>query len=411
MMYNDLCDSKKNNLLFFLDKAGLHELNKLKLQFHVKPGKSSKHFKENVVDALFLDQIPFSFFNEWLSHIHLEGNNMLFIFEPTDGQLFDRNQIDQLYTKTVPKITPLYELNAKSLNDIFLVNVKKETNSNQIIFTLAAPSKVVHKNTITKEVEFLDDIYLSYVIMDYNLKHFVLMMHPTDNLFSLNGEERKEWDDHVWLFMHKFKNKVINFKYDNPDWVSNALIDITEEYFHHNNPLITQKLNNFENSILSKAVDLITTNEPTFKRADFVTRITKSIKRLYERELVNHYKIKEKEKPFDIFLHKAGKDVTEFKANAKGNGLSYAQCAEIVRLMGENGEITALGIIHKVEDNGDKKKFPYSVSKTDKFYSLKRTSTATTVKEVVDDVLRKLTSYKQEVQPTFAGVGEVERRT
>ncbi|EJL30005.1 hypothetical protein PMI05_01621 [Brevibacillus sp. BC25] len=411
MIYNDLEDFKKTNLLFFLDKAGLHELNKLKVQFHVKPGRSSKDFKNNVVDALFLDQIPLTFFIEWLSHIHLEGNNMLFIFESTDHHLFDSNPIDQLYTKTIPKITPIYELNTQSINDISLVNVKRDTNKNQLIFTLAAPSKIIHKDVATKELEIIDDIYLCYITMDYDLKHFVLMMHPTDNLYSLNGEERNDWDDHIWLFMHKFKNKVINFKYDDPDWVTGALIDITEEYFHHNNPLITQKLTEFETSILSKAVKQITANEPTFKRADYMTRISKSISRLYEKELVNLYKVIEKEKPFDIFLHKAGKDVTEFKANARGNGLSYAQCAEIVRLIGENSVITTLGIIHKVEDNGEKKKFPYSVSKTDKFYSLKRTSTATTVKEVVDDVLRKLTSYKQEVQPTFAGVGEVERRT
>lgn len=408
MTYNDLEDSKKNNLLFLLDKTGLHELNKLKVQYGVKPGRSSKAFKDNVVDTLMLDQIPFTFFMEWLSHIHLEGNNMLYVFEPTDDHLFDRNPIDQLSSKAVSKITPLYELNAKSINDIYLVNVKEDTDRNQLIFTLAAPSKIAQKDTDTKEIEYIDDIYLCYVIIDYNLKHFVLMMHPTDNLYSLNGEVRKDWDDHIWLFKLKFRSQVINFKFADPDWVAEALIDITEEYFHHNNPLITQKLNDFEKNILSSAVDRITTNEPTFKRSDFMTRISKSIKRLYEKELVNLYKVIENEKPFDIFLHKAGKDVTEFKANAKGNGLSYAQCAEIVRLIGENSDITTLGIIHKVEDNGEKKKFPYSVYKTDKYYSLKRTSTATTVKEVVDDVLRKLKNYKQEVQPTFAGVGEVE---
>jgi hypothetical protein len=48
------------------------------------------------------------------------------------------------------------------------------------------------------------------------------------------------------------------------------------------------------------------------------------------------------------------------------------------------------------------------VKKTDKYYSFKKYNTSVTEKEVVDNVLRKLNEYKQNVETStdFSGIEE-----
>ncbi|MFA4132523.1 MULTISPECIES: hypothetical protein [unclassified Brevibacillus] len=414
MSFADLDQKQIENLLFFLDKADQHELNKFKYKYAVKPGRNTMSFRENTLNNVMTGCIPFNEFMDWLSHIYLEGNNMLFVYEPKDINVFDHKSIDEVYSIALKAKEHLYNINVDNLDEIKLVNVWRDTPNQQLIFTFASPAQVMVKEkdpeTGMSALVNKSDIYLSYFVMDYSLKHFVLMMHPTENLVSILGEQKKkEWDDLIWILLRAFRLSVINFEINKPEWIFETLHAMTEEYFHHNNPVITEKINEFQEKLIRDITDQLVNSDTAFsKKTGHAARFSKSLLRTYENELIVAYGPVQKELDFEIFLHKSDKGTTEFKANSRGKAFVFAECADILRLMKENGEIAALGINYKLDDNGYKRAFPYLISIRDRYYSLRRTTTATTVKEVVDGVIRKLNNYKQEVQPSFTGIAENE---
>lgn len=101
-----------------------------------------------------------------------------------------------------------------------------------------------------------------------------------------------------------------------------------------------------------------------------------------------------KEIPFKIFLQQTDRGLTQFKANTRGKALSHAEAADIISLMWEHGEVLNVGLIHIEEE----KEYPYIIKKLDKYFSLKKYTTSSTGKEVVDNVLRKLNKYKEEIE-------------
>ncbi|MED0678704.1 hypothetical protein P4S83_12800 [Aneurinibacillus thermoaerophilus] len=400
--FNDLLDHQKKGIFYFLDKAQGHHLNKLRNKYGISRGRDHGVTRQNIIDNLITELIPFDEFVDWLCHIHLEGNNTLFVYEPKETKLFDDNPLDDLMTKSIEKVEQIYNLNPQTLKEIKLVNVYKPDHLNQLIFTLAAPSQLQFKKQGTNQTELRDDIYLAYIIMDYDLQNFVLMMHPTVNLASIMGEFKgKEWDELTWIILHYFKEQIINFELAEPDWLVSALFQITEEYFYHNNPIVDQKVNKLEKNVVPEILDLLKKADDIFKKEDSVLRIQRTLKNMFINELVTVHKPIKRKLAFDIFLQQSDKGVTQFKANSRGQALKYTEAGEIIRLMWENSDIVSLGIIHWKEDNGINRDYPYIISKTNQYYSLKKRNTAVTEKEVVDSVLRKLDKYKQEVRPAF----------
>ncbi|WP_411503452.1 hypothetical protein [Brevibacillus centrosporus] len=412
MSFTDLDEQQQANLLFFLDKSDGHELNKMKLKYEVKAGRSLKDFRQNVLDQLMTGCIPFDEFMLWLPNLHLEGNNMLFIYHPKDSLFFEQNPMDKVYQKALSAKEHLYNIRAGDLNKTTLVQVIQDTDKQQIVFSFASPAQIEVKEQESEinSVVLKDDVYLSYVIMDYSLRHFVLLMHPTENLVSIRGEQKKkDWDDLHWILIKDFRTIVCDFELVKPDWLFDALHTMTEEYFHHNNPIISDKVAAFEERRLNNFVKGFLKTDPAFVRdIGYASRIRKALVRTFENELITAYGAKDSSLDFDIFSHKSDKGTTEFKTNSRGKALIFAECGDILRLMRENGEIAALGINYKFEDNGVKKPFPYLISISGRYYSLKRTTTASTAKEVVDGVLRKLNCYKQKVQPSLASAAENE---
>jgi hypothetical protein len=400
--YNDLTDPQKTRLLYFLDKAQGHHLDKLRTKYDISRGRAHDVTRQNIIDNLMTEQIPFDEFMNWLCHVHLEGNNTLFVYEPAETKLLEDNPLDDLMAECTAKVEQIYNLDRETLEEIKLVNVYKPDGLNQLIFTLAAPSQLQFKKPGTNQTELEADIYLAYFVMDYDLQNFVLMMHPTANLSSIMGEvKKKEWDELTWIILHSFKKQVIEFEPAEPDWLVAALYQITEEYFHHNNPIVDDKVNKLEETVVPQILDLLGDTDSIFQREDAKLRVQRALKSMFINELVAIHTRLERNLSFDVFLQQSDKGVTQFKANSRGKALNYAEAGEVVRLMWENGDIVSLGIIHSKEDNGTKKEYPYIVSKTHVYYSLKKRNTAVTEKEVVDDVLRKLDRYKQEVRPAF----------
>jgi hypothetical protein len=405
--YADLSEQQMKNTQFILDKAQGNEISKMKIAYNVT-GRSLEDSRNNILDLLSFEMIPFSFFYDWLTNVYLEGNNTLFIYKPEDENVFEEYSMDKLYKKHKKEVIPVYDLNVENINNINLINVNSDTENNQLIFTFAAPAQLQLKSKETGLSELKKDIYIAYVIMDYNLKHFVLIMHPTVNLSSIMGETKKrEWDDLTYILMTHFKNNILSFDSADPEWIVDALFKITEEYFHHNNPLIDEKLSDIKDKWFDQIIGLIHDSESSFKRSDCTLRIEKSLESMIESELVVLYRPIRKEVAFEVFLQQSDKGVTQYRANSRGKALGHAESSDIVKLMWENGDIVSLGIIHNLLDNnGIKKDYPYIVSKSKHFYSLKKYNISVTEKEVVDDVLRKLNRYKQKVWPSSGIIEE-----
>ncbi|KZE74275.1 hypothetical protein AV654_30355 [Paenibacillus elgii] len=406
--YNELNEPQRNNLVHFLDRAQTNHLDKMKKGYAVGHARSLGGYRQNVLDSLMFTLIPFNDFIDWLCHVELEGNNTLFIYEPNDASIFEKHTLEHVYSSASRILVNIYNVNADELEDIKLVNVQKENQ--QLIFTLAAPSTLQIKDQESGAITLKKYIYLAYIIMDYDLKHFVLSMHPTTYVTSIAGEtKKKEWDELTWILINKFRKLVINFEFSEPRWLTKALYKITHEFFYHNNPIIEEKLKQFENEAINNILKIVVQNEKSFSRDEHKLRFKKSLLKMYENELISLYKPMPRETSFEVFLQQTDKGVTEFKANSKGRAMSYAEAGEIIDLMWENGNVISLGIIH-YSPGEIKRRHPYIISKSDHYFSLKKFNTASTEKEVVNDVLRKLNKYKQAVRPTIGFSTDVELR-
>ncbi|PEK39095.1 hypothetical protein COF81_16565 [Bacillus pseudomycoides] len=403
--YKDLSEEQIQNLLFVLEKTTRHHLNKLKEQFNVKSGGSLSQFHENVIHDLMMEQIDFSSFINWLPQLHLEGNNTLFVFEPVNLQSFNTKNLATIYNKSIGSLVKIYNINCEELADIKLVNLNM-IDKHQLLYTFVAPAYIQNKNEKIDQIipSMKKELFFAYILVDTNLKHVVLSLHPTQHLYSILGTTRKQdMDVFVPLFMNHFRKNFFPFNYKDPEWVVDAMCDIVEEYFFHNNPLIEKKMNHFNNNMLNDLMELFLSKEASFSNPSSELRIKKALQLIYEDELVNSYKMMPKQTPFRVFQHNTDKGVTTFNANSKGKPLSLIECREIIRVMSQNADTSKVGIIY----SKDEKNYPYKVSKEENYYSLKRITTSTTEKEVVDNVLYKFNEYKyrQEISDT---PGEIE---
>ncbi|MBB3111960.1 hypothetical protein FHS18_004028 [Paenibacillus phyllosphaerae] len=401
--YSELTEMEKRNLVGFLERSQTAHLDKMKKRYKVGSARSLDLSRQNVLDCVMMGAIPLGEYIDWLSHVELEGNNSLFIYEPKVYETFEYG-IDQVVERVKGRVYPLYSINAENLNEIRLVNVQK--GDTQIIFTFSAPATVQEKDQETGTFLLKKHVYLAYVIMDFELKHYVLSMHPTVSLTSIAGEtKKKEWDELTWVLINEFRQVVGHFEFADPTWLTDSLYKITEEFFYHNNPTIEAKLTSFRTEHLKDLTERIIESERSFSRADYRLRVEKSLLKLYESELMNSYKHISKSTPFEVFLQQSDKGITEFKANSRGKALSYSEAGEIIKLMWENGDIVSLGIIHYTEGE-IKRKHPYIISKSNYYYALKKYTTSQTEKEAMNDVLRKLNKYKQEVRPSLGRTEE-----
>lgn len=407
-----LSDEQLNNLDYFLSKtSGIH-LDKMRIAFGIANGRSNSIIQQNILHSVFTNNIPFQDYLNWLCTYNLEGNNSIFVYEPEDTSLFDKYPLENLYKNLLKRVLPLYNINKDKLKTIELVDVQKITERNQLLVTLAASSQLQCKDKENNTTYLENDIYFAYFILDYSLKHIRLLMHPTTNLVSIAGEEKKkEWDELTWVLLYSFREKVLPFEAANPDWVIDALFFITQDFFHHHNPFIDEKMDKINGNVLNRLLRIIKKGDPTFLNEESLLRFERSLQNMFENELINNYGAIPKQLPFEVFLQESDKGITQFKANSRGKALNYSEAGEIVKLMWNNGDIVSLGITYAENDkNSILRKHPYKVSKTDRYYSLKKTNTSSTKKEVVDDVLRLFSEYKQKVQSSFTDSEDIEQR-
>jgi hypothetical protein len=389
--YIELSEEQQNNLFFFLDRSTKNHLNILKDNFNIKAGKDLVEYRNNVLHGLMMNQINFSFFTNWLAHVDLNGNNTLFVYEPENTNIFTKTSFKKLQNKCKSLCSSIYDVCVNTLNGVKIVNVWSSSDEGQILITFAAPSLCIQNNDERNAPELVRNVYLAYLTIDFRLKHFVLSLHPTSNLHSVNGIRRtREMEEIALHFINYFRTNILPFNFSNPEWIVDALCKITEEYFDHNNPIINKKMEEFENTLLNDVLKLLQSKEPIFKRKDYHLRLKNGLMTLYENELIEAYRIIPKKTPFKVFSHSADKGITTFIANSYGKPLNLADSRPIIKKMLENAHVNSLGIIY----DADGVSYPYKVSKSAYYYSLKRITIAGTAKEIVDDVLFNLTKYK-----------------
>ncbi|MEK3822108.1 hypothetical protein MKY20_23785 [Cytobacillus sp. FSL W8-0315] len=392
--YNELSDQQRKNIDYFLQRADSNRLSILHQKFNVQRARNNIVFRENIIRDLMFGQIPFSNFMEWLGHVELEGNNSLFIYEAEEEDFLQDCSVETIYNKCEKLLTPLYDISPEELNKIRLVNVSKIESKNQVLLTIAAPSQVQVKK-LDGQMELRNHVYLAYLIVDFNLKSVILFMHPTAGLASIYGEsKRRDIDDVTWIILHFFRENVLGFTLKEPEWVVNALAKISEEYFYHNNPIIEEKSEVFTKKHIPDLLKSLKKFDPDLDRQDSILRIKRALENIYDSEMVVIHGRVTKEIPFKIFLQQTDRGLTQFKANTRGKALSHAEAADIISLMWEHGEVLNVGLIHIEEE----KEYPYIIKKLDKYFSLKKYTTSSTGKEVVDNVLRKLNKYKEEIE-------------
>ncbi|MGG3727475.1 hypothetical protein ABET23_11265 [Bacillus wiedmannii] len=409
---NELTDLQQDNLMNLLKETSGAHLEKIKIKYGIANKRTKALVHQEIWNSLLTGLIPLTDFISWLCSCNLEGNNSIFVYEPTDQKVFKNNSLEKLYKKLQTKLTPLYNIDKDTLKTIELVDLQILNESKQLLITFAAPSQLQIKDKDNSTTRLDREIYFAYFILDYTYEHIVLLMHPTANLISIGGETKKEWDDLTWILLNAFKGQIFSFNSTDPEWVVDSLYEITEEYFNHNNPQIDKKMREIRKKFIPDLLDNIKKVDSSFEDEEYILRFERSLENIFENELINSYGAITKHLPFEVFLQESDKGITQFKTNSRGQALNYADAAEFVKLMWNHGDIVSLGITYiEKNQNNIVKRHPYKVTKTSDYYSFKKTSTTGTKKEVIDYVLRVFDEYKQKVQSPLSDAGEIEQRT
>lgn len=388
--YNDLSTSQMQNVDYFLARADSNRLNILHEKYQVLRARNNEDYRDNVLRDLKIGMIPFPSFLKWLSHVELEGNNSLFVFEAEEDDFLDAYNVDSLYDSQIGNLTPLHDINPESIDKIHMIDVVKDIDKNQVIFTIAAPAQT-HLKKLEGHIELENHVYLSYVVVDFKINSVVVLMHPTANLVSIHGVSKKrEIDELTYVILHYFRENVLEFTLKEPEWIEGALTKISEEYFYHNNPKIKEKVNDFSDKLLPKIIEELKLFDNEIDEEESLLRIAKGFEAIYESEMIVIHERIERKTSFNIFLQQTDRGATSFKANSRGMAMSHAETGDIIRLMWEHGEMLSVGITH-MENN---KQYSYIIKKLDQYYSLKKHTTSGAEKGVVDNVLRKLNKYK-----------------
>ncbi|WP_215113394.1 hypothetical protein [Exiguobacterium sp. s63] len=398
MGYFSLPDEYLLNIDYILKRADNSWMKILQSEFNISKKRKSEESRKEILHGVMFGAIPFDFFIEWLCHVELEGNNSVFIYEAEENDFLSNITIDELYEANQQNVVPIYELNPNTLNEITLVNVKKISSTEQLLLSFAAPA-IIHNKKNQNSLEFKKHIYLAYIVVDFDMKTVNLYLHPTSGLYSIcTIPKKRELDELAWLFMKYFTDNILKFTYKNPEWLHEALSQISSEYFAHNNPLIDLKVNSFLDNCMDEIIETVSFFDADVKKEDSLLRIKSGIKNIYESELVDIHNRIETNIKFHVFLQQSDRGATQYKANSRGKTFSYAESKDIIQKMSEHAELFNIGIVHFVED----KQFPYIVKKSEKYFSLKKYTTSGTEKEVIDDVLRKLNEYKHEIESIYS---------
>ncbi|MED3396173.1 hypothetical protein [Bacillus wiedmannii] len=409
---NDLNDPQQENLMCLLKESSGAHLEKIKIKFSIANKKKKAYIHEDIWNSLVTGLIPLSSFMSWLCSSNLEGNNSIFVYEPEDTKVFKTNSLEKLYKKLQSGLTPLYNINKDTLKTIELVDLQMIKETKQLLITFAAPSQLQIKDKDNSTTHLENEIYFAYFIVDYTYEHIVLLMHPTANLISIGGETKKEWDDLTWILLKAFRDKIFPFETLNPEWIVTTLFEITEEFFNHNNPQIDNKMEEIKQNLIPDLLKKIKKADTSFEDEEYAFRFERSLENIFENELINSYGTISKKFPFNVFLQESDRGITQFKTNARGQALNYAEAGEFVKLMWNRGDIVSLGITYiEKDENTLEKKHSYKVYKTSDYYSFKKTNTTGTKKEVIDYVLRVFDEYKQKVQSSLPDAGDIEQRT
>ncbi|MEM5637239.1 hypothetical protein AAHB65_23145 [Bacillus toyonensis] len=188
---NDLTDPQQDNLMNLLQETSGAHLEKIKIKYGIANKKKKALIHQDIWNNLLTGLIPLTDFMSWLCSCNLEGNNSIFVYEPTDQKVFKNHSLENLYKELQSKLKPLYNINKDTLKTIELVDLQVLNESKQLLITFAAPSQLQIKDKDNSTTRLDKEIYFAYFILDYTYEHIVLLMHPTANLISIGGETKK----------------------------------------------------------------------------------------------------------------------------------------------------------------------------------------------------------------------------
>lgn len=398
MNYDKLNDQQIKNLLTHTQKASKPTLNLLRDTFFkdLKSGKTNKVYIDNVFHALMTEDIKLTDFCKWCSQISLFQNNTIYLYEPTSLiSLFSYKE--KIPQKLLKKVKPIYDICIENLNGIELIDISLEKGK-QILFSFVMPSETTIKTESTKlSHQTIKSMYFGYLWIDFTNNSVVISLPPTNNIISVNYHtiSRTEPEKVANMLLDFFNKNIHTLEFQKQDWVLDTLKFITEDYFAHNNPLITKQVKNFKTNEANYLIDFLSEKYTIINQEVSKERFKKAITEAFENELLNLYKPKPKDRPFKIFLQEVDKGLTQFKADNRSVAFTTGESRQIIIKMIENGTITSLGFSYQYEKQ---KTLQYKVFSGQNFFGLKRLNMGFTRKEIVNDVLSEFNEYKQRAQ-------------
>lgn len=392
----DLSDQQIENLVKITERANGPQLSLIKDTYKtIKSGSSNEDFRDNVFHGLMSNEINFNFFKKWAAHLFLNTPNTIYVYELLNFSELKELWKEKNFKKLLKKTNFLFNFSSETIDDIQIIDITKIEHKNQLLFSFISPS-VIMKTKGNNDPVFNKELYFTYIWLDFDMNKLVISIPPHPNQYSVNNVliKKKDNDKIAVQFLEYFKKEIHPLTFSEQDWIIPVLKEITNEYFHHNNPLITKKTDEFSSIHAKGIVDKLAEFDERLKNDFSKLRIKKEVISLIESELINAYGNIKSKAPFSIFLQEVDKGLTQYRANNGGNAFSFVDSRDIVKKMIENAQISALGLAFLHEGRA----YSYKIYKSDYFFALKRVSTATTEKEIVDHVLLELIKYKQGVK-------------
>ena len=314
-------------------------------------------------------------FIQWFNKFTIDGNNYYYDF---DCEKFDKDE---------------------TIEGKRCILKESYEDENRTVLKYVSPAYIVTRekegDVIKTDTE--KTLYFNSVVIDYNLNQLIIVIPHTKGLISVGGRNivRGNFKEIVTDYINDLSNHCNNIKVNSCiDWIYNALDSFAEDGSSHNNPMITEYLENNDKEIEDFCIKMM--GLASIESKGIVNNFKEDLKILYESMLIEGLGKKEGTEEYQVYMINGDKVNSIFNVESRTESLNNGREFAIAKTVRQISDIRILGVKKSLNDDVDK--FLIEVDIIDNrigFYMIK-TDTSKFMKESgIYNVIKKVGSYKE----------------
>lgn len=405
---------KWDNIHKILDDFTQHKHYQLFFDKHNLPKKNSRLDMEKVLYDSVMDEglvgpiLPRDLFEDWLSLHQIDGNNYSFVYnleekpkkELLQNLFINRTNLIQrkVWEFDIENYSENSSDNILNLTDIYLVGIHRDDEYGKYIFSFVSPCEVTGTK-LDGSNKVYKKLFFAHCVFQDDSNDLKIVFNPTSNLLNVNSVKKKsrfDWTPVANMFFVQMMSIIGTHRIIAPKWIPQALFLMAEEATNHNNPEITELSFNAQDKIATFATDLLKDASIDLEvESALVQRLVQDIQQSFEAQLVEKFGVNEDEESFSLFKQRSDGVNHTINVESRVEGIRGGSVAQAAKRSRIDGDLDLIGIIYRKAGRS----YKFLVESASDAYLVRGTNTFIE-EEVVNDVIRKLNEYRNQIQST-----------